>query len=121
MFCSRVQEVIGYTPLQLQILYICVFVAIGVISAAAMVLGKKMGRVQTIILCSYLSYSFYTAIILGAVFGYWNIPILMGALYVFRASLANGAAPLHQSIVDDYVDSKVSISGVFFSLFFFYK
>jgi hypothetical protein len=41
-------------------------VAIGIISAAAMVLGKKMGRVQTIILFSYLSYSFYTAIILGA-------------------------------------------------------
>jgi hypothetical protein len=57
--------------------------------------------------------------VLVSVFGYWEIPLLMGALYVFRASLANGAAPLHQSIVDDFVDSKVSISGVHY--FFFNK
>ena len=95
---------VGYSPLELQLLFVGSFGMIVPFTFVAKRVADKLGRVQALLLLLYLGLTFLLVIVVGKGH-YWDNKWIIGIAYVFRAGLMNSPTALHRSIVDDYVDS----------------
>lgn len=95
------QKEVGFTPINLQLLFVIGYFSISILTYVAQLISKKIGRVQTCLLMSYLGLVYFLVIIIIN----WDNSILIGVMYVLRLSFSNCTLPLHKSIVDDYVDT----------------
>lgn len=102
------QQAIGYTPIEVQIVYAVSFLVTAGATWFAVRLAKKIGRIQTSVVVPYIGLLFMVLIIIGGSVGLWDnrFKWLIGICYVIRTSLMNATSSISKSVVDDYVSSE---------------
>jgi MFS family permease len=102
------QQEIGYSPIEVQIVYAVSFLVTAIATWLAVKLAKKIGRIQTTVLVPAIGILFMVILIIGGSVGWWTPEFkwLIGGCFILRTALMNAASSISKSVVDDYVSSE---------------
>lgn len=100
------KNTLGMTPAAVQCIYVAVPLVMGMASCIATCLGKRIGRVQAILLLRSMGLVCFSGMVVldtKAEADVWGREWIIVILYVIRTALMNCTYPLEESILMDYV------------------